>query len=271
MNTLILRKRSSILMISLLLATSCSKVPVTNRKQMNLIPESELVSMSLTSYQAFLKENPPLPVSDPNVKLVKNTGNRLASAVKNFMTSKKMGDRVKDYKWEFNLVQSNELNAWCMPGGKVVVYTGLLPVTADEAGLAFVMGHEVAHAVARHGNERMSQQLLAATGGIALDVAMSEQPSQTRDMMMAAYGVGSQVGVLLPFSRLHESEADKLGMIFMAMAGYDPAQAPLVWERMMSKSQGPKPPELLSTHPVDEKRIKELRKYIPEARKYYKK
>jgi predicted Zn-dependent protease len=271
MRNIFLKTRSFLLIFPLLLVNSCSKVPVTNRKQMNLIPESELVAMSLTSYQDFLKDNPPLPVSDPDVKMVKNTGNRIATAVKSFMTSKKMGDRIKDYKWEFNLVQSNELNAWCMPGGKVVVYTGLLPVTADETGLAFVMGHEVAHAVARHGNERMSQQLLAATGAIALDVSMAQQPAQTREMLNVAYGVGSQVGVLLPFSRLHESEADKLGMIFMAMAGYDPAQAPMVWERMMSKAQGQKPPEFLSTHPADDKRIKELRKYIPEAKKYYKK
>jgi len=267
----LIRLKSVAVVMAVVLIASCSKVPVTNRKQMNLVPESELVAMSLTSYQSFLKDNPPLPASNAQAKLVKSTGSKIAEAVKEFLTKNKMQSRLEDYKWEFNLVESKELNAWCMPGGKVVVYTGLLPVTKDEAGLAFVMGHEIAHAVARHGNERMSQQLVAATGGIALDVAMSKQPAETRGMMLAAYGLGSQVGILLPFSRLHESEADKLGMIFMAMAGYDPAQAPLVWERMMAQNSGKKPPELLSTHPCDEKRIADLRNYVNEARKYAKK
>ncbi len=238
---------------------------------MNLLPEKELIAMSLTAYSDFLKENPPAPASATDAALVKNVGLKISQAVAGYLSKNGLSDRIKDYKWEFNLVNSKEVNAWCMPGGKVVVYSGLLPVTRDEEGLAFVMGHEIAHAIARHGNERMSQNLLAQTGGLALDIMLAEKPAETRNLFLSAYGVGAQVGVLLPFSRTHETEADKLGMIFMAIAGYNPAQAPLVWERMVKLNSGPKPPEFLSTHPGDQTRINNLRKFIPEAMKYYKK
>ncbi|MDQ3049664.1 MAG: M48 family metallopeptidase [Bacteroidota bacterium] len=254
-----------------IILTACSKVPLTNRKQMNLLPEKELIAMSLTSYNQFLSENPAAPASDADAKMVKDVGARIANSVMKYMQQNGYSDRLKDYKWEFNLVNSKEINAWCMPGGKVVVYSGLLPVTKDEAGLAFVMGHEIAHAVARHGNERMSQMVVAETGGLALNVALANKPAETRNLFMTAYGVGSTVAVILPYSRLHESEADKLGMIFMAMAGYDPAQAPAVWERMIKISSGNKPPEILSTHPGDQRRISDIRKYVPTAMKYYKK
>ena len=226
--------------------------------------------MSLTAYGDFLSQNPPASTNDPNALMVKEVGRKISNAVLIYMSQNKLSERVSGYKWEFNLVNSPEANAWCMPGGKVVVYSGLLPVTKDEAGLAFVMGHEIAHAVARHGNERMSQTLLAQTGSLALDVALSNKPNETKSLLMAAYGAGAQVGVLLPFSRLHETEADKLGMIFMAMAGYDPNVAPQVWERMIKLSSGAKPPELLSTHPADQTRIQNLKKYVPTAMKYYK-
>lgn len=254
----------------LLLVTACSKVPLTNRKQMNLLPESELIAMSLTSYNQFLSENPPEPASDQQAQLVKNVGTKISSAVMRYMQQNGSGDRIKGYKWEFNLVESKEVNAWCMPGGKVVVYSALLPITKDEPGLAFVMGHEIAHAVARHGNERMSQMLLAQTGGMALDIAMANKPAETRAIYNTAYGLGSTVGVILPFSRLHESEADKLGMIFMAMAGYNPSVAPGVWERMIKSSSGAKPPEILSTHPADQRRVNDIKKYVATAMKYYK-
>jgi len=257
------------IVIFLVMVTGCSKVPLTNRKQMNLIPESELIAMSLTNYNEFLSKNPPVPSTQSDAKLVKQVGGKISASIIRYMQKNGFGERVKGYKWEFNLVNSKEINAWCMPGGKVVVYSGLLPVTQDEAGLAFVMGHEIAHAVARHGNERMSQMLLAETGGIALDLALMNKPAETRNIFMTAYGVGSTVGVLLPYSRLHESEADKLGMIFMAMSGYDPALAPSVWERMMKINTGAKPPEILSTHPSDQTRIADLRKYVPTAQKYF--
>lgn len=238
---------------------------------MNLLPESELIAMGLTTYQEFLGKNPLVSATDPNTNMVKEVGNKISIAVITYMRQNGFKDRVKGYKWEFNLVESKEINAWCLPGGKVVVYSGLLPVTKDEIGLAFVVGHEIAHAVARHGNERMSQTLLAQTGGLVLDATLSSQTAQNRQLLMEAYGAGAEYGVILPFSRAHESEADKMGMIFMAMAGYDPAQAPEVWERMIKINTGPKPPEIMSTHPADEKRIKEIREFVPEAMKYYKK
>lgn len=249
---------------------ACSKVPITGRKQMNLLPESELVSMSLTSYRDFLKEHPPAPDGDANTQQVKRVGERVKNAVVTYMNQNKLGDRIKGYKWEFNLVNDPTPNAWCMPGGKVVVYSGLLPITKDDESLALVLGHEIGHAIARHGNERMSQGLLAQTGAIALDVALQQKSSETRALFSQAYGLGVTVGGILPFSRLQESEADKLGLIFMAMAGYDPRKAPDFWKRMSASSQGGKPPEFLSTHPSDETRIKDIKAYMPQAMKYYK-
>lgn len=259
---------SSLALIAIMV--SCSKVPITNRNQLNLLPESQMISMSLTSYRDFLKENPPVPSSDANAQMVTNVGRRISSAVETYMRQNKMADRIAGFKWEFNTVNSKEANAWCMPGGKIVVYTGLLPITQDEAGLAFVMGHEVAHAIARHGNERMSQMMVTQMGGIALDVALTNKSAQTRSIFLTAYGVGATVGAILPYSRLHEGEADKLGLIFMSIAGYDPRVAVGVWQRF-SKVGGGKPPEILSTHPSDATRIKNIQAYLPTALKYYKK
>ncbi|MFY9309564.1 MAG: M48 family metallopeptidase [Bacteroidia bacterium] len=249
---------------------SCQKVPITGRRQVNLVPESELISMSLTSYRDFLTKNPPLPATDPNVALVKQVGAKIAKAVEDFMREKKLSQRIKGYKWEFNYVNNNAINAWCMPGGKVVVYSGLLPVTQTEAALACVMGHEVAHAVARHGNERMSQGLLVQAGGLALQVALAEKPQMTQDLFYQSYGISSQLG-MLKYSRVHESEADKMGLIFMAMAGYDPNEAIAFWQRMSKAGGGGAPLELLSTHPSDETRIADIRKFLPQAMKYYRK
>ena len=264
-------KKIALVSAVLFLTYSCSKVPISNRKQMNLIPESEMVSMSLTSYKEFLSQNPPAPSSDADVQMVKRVGGKIQAAVVTYMNQNKLGSRISNYKWEFNLVNSKEVNAWCMPGGKVVVYSGLLGVTQDEPSLAIVMGHEIAHAVARHGNERMSQGLLQQAGGVALNIYMAQKPEQTKALFNTAYGVGTTVGVMLPFSRLHETEADKLGLIFAAMAGYDPQAAPKFWQRMAAQSGGAKAPELLSTHPSDETRIKNLRAFMPQAMKYYKK
>ena len=180
-----------------------------------------------------------------------------------------MADRKKDYDWEFNLVESKDVNAWCMPGGKVVFYTGILPYTRNEDGVAVVMGHEIAHAVAAHGNERMSHMLAVQFGGLALSVALAQRPGETQGLWMAAFGLGAQVGLLLPFSRLHEYEADRLGLTFMAMAGYDPREGVKFWERMAQKQGGKKPPEFMSTHPSDEKRIANIKQLIPEVMPYY--
>jgi predicted Zn-dependent protease len=258
-----------ITMASALMVFACSTVPITGRKQLSLIPASQMLSMSYSEYDGFLKSNK-LSTNQEQIRLVKKVGGRIQKAVETYFAEKGLSDQLKDYKWEFNLVESKEVNAWCMPGGKVVVYTGILPITQNEVGLAVVLGHEISHAVAQHGAERMSQQLLAQLGGAALSVALQNKPEQTKQLWMSVYGVGSQVGVLLPYSRTHESEADHLGLIFMAMAGYDPHEAVTFWERMAA-SGGKKPPEFLSTHPADETRIADIKKEIPEAMQYYRK
>jgi predicted Zn-dependent protease len=262
-------KRPFFLLSAFLILVSCSSVPLTNRKQLNLLPESQMIAMSLTNYKDFLQENPPMPATASQAVLVRSVGRKISAAVESYMQQHRMSDRIKGYQWEFNAVKSDQANAWCMPGGKIVVYTGLLPITRDEAGLAFVMGHEVAHAIARHGNERMSQLLVTEMGGIALDAALANKSAETRALFLTAYGVGTTVGALLPYSRLHESEADKMGLIFMAMAGYDPNTAIGVWERFAQAKGGKGPPEFLSTHPSDQTRIADLKAFMPKALKYY--
>ena len=246
---------------------SCSTVPITGRKQLSLIPDSEMYAMSYQQYDQFLSEHQ-LSNDPQKTKLVKDIGAKIQAAVEKFMADNGMASRMDDYRWEFNLIESEEVNAWCMPGGKVVVYTGILPVTKNENGLAVVMGHEVAHAIAEHGNERMSQGLLANMGAVALSAALDEKPEETKALWMTAYGVGAQVGALLPFSRQQESEADQLGLIFMAMAGYDPNGAVEFWQRMAAQG-GAAPPEFLSTHPSNQSRIENLKKLIPDAMTYY--
>ncbi len=251
-----------------MLVWSCSTVPITGRKQLNLLAESELMAMSLTEYESFLNQNK-LSTNASQSQMVTRVGKRIAAAVETFLREHNMSDRVKDFNWEFNLVDDDTPNAWCMPGGKVVVYTGILPITRDETGLAVVMGHEIAHAVARHGNERMSQQMGVQLGQMALSVALEEKSEETKSIFASAYGVGSQVFLMLPYSRTHETEADKMGLVFMAMAGYNPREAVDFWQRM-SNLGGEKPPEFLSTHPADETRVNDLKAYMPEALKYYK-
>ena len=229
---------------------------------MNLLAESELRKMSLVEYNKFLTEHQIASDADANAQLVKKVGKNIQDVVERF------GKRVAGYRWEFNLVKNdNEVNAWCMPGGKVVVYTGLLPDTQTETGNAVVMGHEIAHAIARHGNERMSQGLLMQLGGVALSVAVSTQSAATQKLFNQSYGITSELGSLA-YSRKHEYEADKLGLVFMAMAGYDPREAVAFWERMEKASKEYKI-QILSTHPNDEKRIMEIRKFLPKAMKYY--
>ena len=257
-------------LLGLLFAAGCSTVPITGRKQLNMISSQEMMSLSNQQYDDFLKEHK-LSTDKQAAYMVQRVGKRIQNAVTRFLVAQNRADLLTGYDWEFNLVEDKQANAWCMPGGKVVVYTGILPVTKDETGLAVVLGHEIAHAIARHGSERMSQELVRQLGGMALDVALKDKPAETRNLWLAAYGVGTQVGAILPYSRVHESEADHLGLIFMAMAGYDPHYAPEFWERMVKLNKGPKPPEILSTHPADETRIANLKKWIPEAMKYYKK
>jgi predicted Zn-dependent protease len=263
-----MKKKTILSWVLVLTLVACQKVPITGRRQVSLIPESEMIGMSLTSYKEFLTKTPPVAINDANAQMVKKVGTNISQAVDIYMKQQGLSSRLAGYKWEFNLVNDNAVNAWCMPGGKVVVYTGLLPVTQNETALACVLGHEIAHAVARHGNERMSQGLVVQAGGIALDVALSQKTQLTRNLFAQSYGITSQLG-MLKYSRVHESEADKMGLVFMAIAGYNPQEAVSFWERMAKSSTGNKPNELLSTHPSDQTRIADIKAFLPQAMKYY--
>jgi predicted Zn-dependent protease len=253
-------------LITFAVLVSCSTVPIIGRKQLNLLPESQMVSLSLTNYKSFLDSSVVVNTGESS-KMVKNSGKKIAGAVEKFLKNNGLESRLSTFAWEFNVVKNPEINAWCMPGGKVVFYDGIIPVCKNEAGVAVVMGHEIAHAVARHGNERMSQGLITQLGGMALDLAIQNEPEKTKNIFLSAYGLGSNIGIMLPYSRTHEYEADKLGLIFMTMAGYDPNEAVLFWERM-AKLGSAKVPEFLSTHPMSEKRIAKLKEAIPEMAKY---
>ncbi len=248
---------------------SCAQVPLTNRRSLNLLPESQMLALSLEQYGKVINEAN-RSRNREDTELVKRVGKRIAGAAERFMNDSGLQENLKNYKWEFTLIEDDKTaNAWCMPGGKVAVYSGIFKYTKDENGLAVVIGHEVAHAIARHGNERMSQGLIASMGGIALSVALSEKPSRTRNLFMTAYGVGSSLAVLLPYSRLHEYEADRIGLTLMAMAGYDPRKAVSFWNRMEGQKEKDRPPEYLSTHPAPESRIAHINYYIREALPYY--
>jgi len=246
---------------------SCSRVPITGRKQLKLLPNSMMMEMGQSSYASFLKDNPAVSPPTRQSAEVTAVGTRISKAVEKYMKDNGLSKSIEGYKWEFNVVDSKDVNAWCMPGGKVVVYTGILPLTKDDAGLAVVMGHEIAHAIADHGNERMSQELAIQAAGMGLQLYMQQKPQQTQAIFMSAFGVGSQLGTLA-YSRQHELEADKLGLVFMAMAGYNPERAVSLWQEM-AKLGGTKPLEFLSTHPSDDRRIAQIQAFMPEAKKYY--
>jgi len=249
---------------------SCARVPLTGRRQTKLLPESELVAMSLTAYSDFLDTSKVVKSSVDRSTIVA-VGTRISQAVEDYLKSTRDSAMVNNYHWEFNLVDDPSVNAWCMPGGKVVFYSGIMPICQSENGVAVVMGHEIAHAVARHGNERMSQGLLQQLGGVGLSLALMNEPAETQQLFQLAYGAGTTLGIMLPFSRKHESEADHMGLMFMAMAGYNPQEAPVFWQRMDKMAGGSRPPEFLSTHPNSERRSSDLSKRMPEAEKYYKK
>ena len=258
----------SFLALSLAIA-SCTTNAVTGRKQLSLLPESQLQQMAVTEYQSFLSQNKVVSSStNKDAEMVNRVGNRIANAITAYYSKQGKGNILDGYKWEFNLVDNKEVNAWCMPGGKVVVYTGLLPVAQNEAALAIVLGHEITHAVAHHGNERMSQGMLAQGLGVAGDILTSGN-SKVNSIFNNTYGIGTQLGVLLPNSRKQEYEADHLGLDFAAMAGYNPREAIPFWQRMSQAGGGQKPAEFLATHPSDENRIAKLESYMPEALKFY--
>lgn len=256
--------------IVFLMLCGCNSVPVTGRRQLSFIPASEMNSMALSSYKETLASSK-ISTNTEQTAMIKRVGERISKAVEQYMAENNMSSAISGFQWEFNLIDDpNTVNAWCMPGGKVAFYTGILPVCQNDIGIAVVMGHEIAHAVANHGSERMSQEIVVQLGGTALSTALQQKPEQTQQLAMTVFGVGSQVLGILPYSRLHESEADKMGLIFMAMAGYNPNEAPKFWERMKSLSEGSAPPQFLSTHPSDNKRITDLQAAMPEAMRYYK-
>ena len=260
---------AGLLGISILL-TGCPRNEVTGRKQLSLVPESQLRQMAVQEYKGFLTQNKVVTSGgNKDAEMVKRVGNRISKAITDYYTQQGKAKVMEGYAWEFNLVQDNQVNAWCMPGGKVVVYTGLLPIAQNEAALAVVMGHEISHAVAGHGGERMSQGLLAQGLGTLGDLATSNNPKVNK-LFDNVFGIGAQAGYLLPNSRKQELEADHYGLLFAAMAGYNPREAIPFWQRM-AKAGGAKPPEFLATHPSDENRIKALETHMDEAISYYQK
>jgi predicted Zn-dependent protease len=248
---------------ALTMLVGCATVPFTGRRQLSIVPQSDLINMAARDYEQFVSES--TVSNDAGARrMVTDVGSRVSQAASGFMREHGMDYELANYDWKFELIEDESANAFCMPGGKIVVFTGLMPVAETAAGLAVVVAHEVAHAVANHGGERMSQMLLQQLGGMALSRAIEEKPAETRELAMLAYGIGSQVAVLMPYSRQHESEADRIGLVLMARAGYDPREAVAFWRRMDAQSQG-EPPEFLSTHPSHATRIGDIQRHMPEA------
>lgn len=264
-----MKLKAILLLVAISSCCSCTRNAITGRNQLNLVSENQVEQMSLTQYKQFLSSNKVVSATSTDAEMVKRVGQRIANAIIQYYQQKGIANDISNYKWEFNLVESKEVNAWCMPGGKVVVYTGILPVTQNENALAIVLGHEITHAVAGHGRERMSQEMLAQGIQIAGDVALGGNP-KTVSIFNSVYGSTAQMGVLLPNSRNQEYEADHYGLIFAAMAGYNPQEAIPLWTRMMNLNNGSSPPVWLSDHPSDASRIEKLKELMPEALTYYK-
>jgi predicted Zn-dependent protease len=251
----------------LLVTAACSTVPITGRRQLSLVSDTEMNQMAATEYQKVLASSQVVS-SGEQAAMVKRVGQRIQQAVDTYFRQQNAQAQLEGYAWEFNLINDKQENAWCMPGGKVAVYTGILPITQDENGLAVVMGHEIAHAVAKHSSERMSQQMAAQGLGGVLSASAGQNPTATQNVFLQVVGAGSQLG-LLKYGRSQESEADRLGLIFMAMAGYNPDGAVQFWQRMDARDGQASPPEFLSTHPSNGTRIADIQRDLPEARKYY--
>ncbi len=263
-----MRKIAS-LFVALLLLAGCSSVPLTGRKQVLLVSDQEVLTSSLTQYNDYMK-TAPLSTDAKKSAMVTRVRQKIAAATAAYLKANGLEAELKNFAWEFKLVKDTQVNAFCMPGGKIVVYEGLLPLTATEDELAVVVGHEVAHAVAKHSNERMSQQLMAQYGAAILGAAVSNRSAAVQQLATTVYGVGAQYGVMLPFSRKHEYEADYMGLIFMTMAGYQPDVAVGFWQKMSAGNQG-SVPEFMSTHPCDASRIAEIQKNLPEIKAKFKK
>jgi predicted Zn-dependent protease len=259
-------KKIVVLVLTVFLFVECSTVPITGRKRVNFVSDAQVLPASFAQYSSFLTEN---KVSTNRVmsNQIKSVGKNISAAVDRFMRANNMSSEADAYKWEFNLIEDETINAWCMPGGKVVFYTGIMPICDNEDGVAAVMGHEVAHAFAKHGQERMSQGQMQQLGTLAVALGTSNKDPETQQMWNTAFGIGSGLG-MLKFSRVHEQEADRLGLVFMLMAGYNGTEAAEVWVRMSNLSNGSSQPEILSTHPSNASRIEDLRTYLPTAKKY---
>ncbi|MES2371283.1 MAG: M48 family metallopeptidase [Bacteroidota bacterium] len=258
-----------ILVCSSLFYTACVTNAITGRSQLSLVSENDLQAMAFAQYKEFINTNPVVPSTSSDAEMVKRVGSRIASAVNQYYAEKGVTNPAANYSWEFNLVNNKEVNAWCMPGGKVVVYTGILPVTRTEAGLAVVLGHEITHALFGHGRERMSQQMAAEGLGALGGVALSGN-AKAANIFNNVYGVSAQYGALLPNSRKQELEADHYGLIFAAAAGYNPNEAIDFWTRMAALSANTsQPPVFMSDHPSDADRINKIKEVLPEALKYY--
>lgn len=242
---------------ALLSSIGCQSVPITNRRQLLVTTVEKENEMGLSAYQEVLKSEP-LTKNEKAIEMVRRVGQRIADAANR-----------PDFKWEFNVIESETQNAFCLPGGKVAIYTGILPICQNEAGLAVVMSHEVAHAIARHGGERMTYQTAQNAGKTLGSYVMQNQDQKKQEMILTAYGVVSEYGVILPYSRKHELEADHIGVLLMAKAGYDPSEAPTFWERFSGSKQGAAPMEWMSTHPADATRAAALRELMPQAMKDY--
>jgi predicted Zn-dependent protease len=254
--------------IAALLLTACDRVPLTDRQQLLLVSDADVEQLGAQQYAELLAKSKVAGATAAQQSVVR-VGNRLAVAVEDFVRSRGISSTGTGYKWEFNLIDDqSQANAFCLPGGKIAVYSGLLPVTQDDNGLAVVIAHEIAHALARHSAERISQILLLQYGGARLSDAIKNNPEETQKNIMLAFGLGANVGVILPYNRAQESEADRIGLSLMAYAGYDPHLALNFWTRM-EKLEGSGLPELLSTHPLSTTRINDLTKEIPEAMKYF--
>lgn len=250
-------------LLTVFLIESCATNPFTGKKTMALVPNSQLLPTAFEQYNQFLNENKVVK-GTAEAEMIKRVGMRIATAAERWLNANGYQGYLKDYRWEFNLVEDKAVNAWCMPGGKIVFYTGILPITKNETGVAVVMGHEVAHALANHGQQRMSAGLLQQIGAVAGNLAIKDEKS--RNAFNQAYGIGTTVGGILPFSRSHETEADKIGLYLMAIAGYNPDEAYKLWERMKAASGGQAPPEFLSTHPSTDSRIQNLKELAPKAK-----
>ncbi len=244
----------------------CVTNPFTGKSTMALVDNSELFPQSFKQYDEFIKTHTVISGTS-DAQMVERVGSNIRKAAEKWLASEGKSSYLKDYKWEYKLVKDNSVNAWCMPGGKIVVYTGILPVTKTEAGLATVLGHEVSHALLNHGQQQASAGVLQELGAIGVGIATSNKSEGSQVLAMGAYGVGSQMFGMLPFSRKHESEADEIGLTLMAIAGYNPDEAVPFWERMSAMAGGSAPPEFLSTHPSDKNRISDIKKWIPDAKK----